>query len=88
MKCKLVGVKNVDYTSKKTGKQVTGFNLYVTYQAENVDGLVATDFYVRSDFHMDGFVIGDDINVFFNQYGGVDEILRIPAAPDANKKVG
>lgn len=77
MKCTLVGIKEVDYTSKKTGKHVTGKNLYVLYDAENVEGQVATDFYVRSDFSFDGISIGDDMNVFFNQYGSVDEIVAI-----------
>lgn len=74
MKCQLVGIKEVDYLSKKTGKQVTGKNLYVLYEAENVRGQVATDFYVNSEFVFDGISIGDDILVYFNQYGRVDEI--------------
>lgn len=77
MRCKYVGYKEIDYVSKKTGKPVKGKNLYITYPADNVVGIVAEDIYVSSLMDITGLVIGQEMDVFFNRYGSVEQILPV-----------
>lgn len=78
MKCTLVGVKRVDYVSKKTGKQVLGWNLFITRSDEHVEGLVAEDVYcadaMSSQVNAIKPYIGEEIQLLFNRFGGVDEV--------------
>lgn len=48
MKVKVVGIQNVDYTSRKTGKPVKGTTLHVIFKdaevaGEAVDGIFVSD---------------------------------------------
>lgn len=46
---KVVGFKNVDYTSKKNGKHIIGTQVNIVYQVEGVKGLEIGSFYVSAD---------------------------------------
>lgn len=71
----VIGVQIIDYKSKKTGKQVTGVRLHVTYPAKDCDGVCAEQFYCRNDAFPEGIPKpGDDIDLLFNRYGNVQEV--------------
>ena len=69
--CKIIGVQNVDYVSKKSGKQVKGVTLHVTYEDNSIAGLGSDNFFI-SDQILDcsGIFAGDVIKIVgFNLYG-------------------
>lgn len=76
MKCNFVGKRRVDYVSKKTGRQVLGWNLYVTHDEGQTDGVMAESLYVPDAFRVSAQV-GDLVEVTFNRYGGVESFAAI-----------
>jgi hypothetical protein len=83
MKVTLVGIKRVDYFSKKNNRQVLGWNLYVTHDTTDpqIEGLVAEDFYCKDDktpmVNCLKTAIGEEIDVYFDRWGNVDEASAI-----------
>ncbi len=80
MKCLLIGFGRVDYVSKKTGKNIKGWNLYITRQPSvsesvRVTGEIAERFYVPDSFDVNSFSVGSFIDVSFNRFGGIDTIV-------------
>ena len=80
---KLVGFRTVDY-KKKDGTDVFGCNLYFTMDMEgtNGTGLATKDIFVNYKYvntsATNGLQVGKTYKVFFNQYGGFEEILEVP----------
>lgn len=80
MKMKLVGITNVDYISKKTNERVQGKSLHglvpckategVGERCENVYISANSDLYNQCD----KMAIGGEINVYYNRFGGVEDI--------------
>lgn len=72
---KLVGVKYVDYVSKRTGKKVQGYNLYFTESdVKGVVGLKVFESYVNVETYDSFFVnvsIDSPVILFYNQYGNI-----------------
>lgn len=82
MKVRVEGWKRVDYVSNKTGKNVKGWNIYVTREpsvseSEYITGRVCEDLYVPDTFDIKSVAIGFDFNVVYNRYGGVEEIQAL-----------
>lgn len=42
MKCKIFGIQEYNFDDPKTGRNVSGCNLYIGYQDKNVRGIKAT----------------------------------------------
>lgn len=78
-KWKIVGFKNVHYTSRKTNKPVSGIELYIVSDPTTPDitGVEARVIWVSSRV---SFVpaIGADVNIFYDDRGNVEAI--VPAA--------
>lgn len=81
---KIVGIERVDYKSKKTDRQVTGFRFHCVEDRPSLVGGVAVDqIFVGSD-KAAGVVkavggvldqlIGRDIRIYYNRYGGVEDL--------------
>lgn len=72
---KIIGIKNVDYVSKKTGKNVVGITLFLTETVEDVKGLACDSVYVSSASraYEDAKLcaLGDDVEVGYNKYGQI-----------------
>lgn len=76
---RILGIEKVDYTSRRTGRQVRGTNLHcqiphsdrepINLQGERVERL-----YVKEDIDCSALSVGDDIEVFYNRYGNVDAV--------------
>lgn len=75
MKCRIVGIERLDYTSKRTGKQVTGTRLHCINLDHKIDfGDSVENMYVKDTIDCDCFGIGDEVNVYYNRYGSVDDV--------------
>lgn len=77
MVCKVVGIKNVDYVSKKSGRNVQGTELHVLYNDNNVAGKAVDKIYcgkniVLKDVHIEG-----EIDVYYNKFGQVDFVENL-----------
>lgn len=76
----LLGIEDLDYVSKKTGKQVKGCNIYVAEQIKNGRGQKCVSFYLSalSDVYYDvhEVPIGSEIELHFNRFGNLIKILE------------
>lgn len=75
----VVGIKEVNYVSKKTGKEVNGIEVHGTYPSSRASfgttKLTDTQFLSMSIVEKNGGVLpseGDEITFFYNKYGQVD----------------
>ena len=74
MTYEVAGIKNINYTSKKTGLPVSGRELHVLYSDKNVEGTAVDKIFVSSRIETGHIHVGDNINIFYNRYGQVDFI--------------
>lgn len=74
----LLGIEDLDYTSKKTGKQVQGCNIYVAEQIKKGKGQKCINFYLSalSEVYYDvhEVPIGSEIELHFNRFGNLIKI--------------
>lgn len=77
MKYIVLGKQKVDYTSKQTGQRVQGENLHCKYLQKNVEGEAVEKLYISSNVNSPIVNVGDEIDVFFNRYGSVDEVRLV-----------
>lgn len=78
---KLIGIKRVDYVSQKTGKNVLGWNLYLTYPLKDDNqnhGLGCQREFISASVFNDApwELIGTEITVSYNKYGNVDSVRK------------
>ena len=74
MKYKVLGKQIVDYTSSKTGQRVQGINLHCMYSQKNVEGDAVEKLYVSSNVDSPIVNVGDEVDVFYNRFGSVEEV--------------
>lgn len=71
----VVGIRTINYTSKKTGNPVSGTMLHVTYVDNNVVGTATDKLFINSRYVDCSHVkLNDDIQILYNRYGQVDII--------------
>lgn len=72
---KIIGIENVDYTSKRTGNRVTGKKLYFTEPLpdDKGEGLFCDNVFVTNQMAMD-IEIGDEVDILYNKYGNVADL--------------
>lgn len=73
MKYTVIGKEYLDYVSKKTGKQVTGYNLYLSYEKDKCEGVATTTEFVNKEMGKD-VEVSDQVELFYNKYGKVSQI--------------
>ncbi len=80
MLIKLLGIERIDYFSTKKNAQVRGSNLHVMYDSDNVVGTAVKTFYVseKSPLYTKKLSVNKFYNIYFNQFGGVDELIESP----------
>ena len=71
----IVGIKKVDYVSKKTGRPVQGFSLFVQYERKDVDGVACEEVYVSNERISEVPQIGDFCDVYYNRFGSVESVV-------------
>lgn len=70
----IVGIENVSYKSKKTGEQVKGTRLHLSYEHEDVEGCGVETVFCNSSIDLEGLEVGDQVVVFYNKFGRVTGI--------------
>lgn len=70
MKVEIIGIESVDYESKKTGKRVEGYRLHVQYEKEMCQGYATDVVFINKNF-LEGFTVGDEVEILYNKYGKV-----------------
>lgn len=80
MKVKVIGIADVNYTSKKTNQLVEGKTLHCIKKAErseDIGELCETVFISKKSNAFDQVTkikVGSDVNIYYNRYGAVDDI--------------
>ena len=78
---KVVGKQTVDYVSKKTGQPVKGVTLHLTYPDDRIIGLGTESVFVSAKSTCYSVVmcleLGDDVDLFYNRYGSVEDIRPV-----------
>lgn len=76
MKIKVVGRKQIEYTSNKTGKLVSGDKLFFTFPSRYTEGLETDSCFIPSSQHVN-FPLGYpvDAEIYYNKFGSVDELI-------------
>lgn len=78
MQIKVIGIKKVNYISKKTGKPVEGTQLFYNYKANDVEGCACDKLYLYKDFpNAEKIQVGKNYDVYFNQFGKPDLIAEV-----------
>ena len=72
----IVGKEFLDYVSKKTGKNVKGYTLHMTYEKEKCEGVAANSVFVSEDIGRDVHV-NDTVQLYYNKYGKVEKIVIV-----------
>lgn len=72
----VIGIEEVDYKSSKTGRQVHGRKLYLTFDfdaKQNAVG-IGTEVAFASCDSVDNVDLGDKIELLYNKYGSIADV--------------
>lgn len=72
----VIGKEYIDYVSKKTNKQVKGYNLHLTFEKEKCEGLAVLSTFVSEEIGKD-VNLSEQVGLFYNQYGKVIKIVSL-----------
>lgn len=73
----VIGIQHRKYTNKQ-GREVEGYNLFVTYAEKEVDGLACMREWVATDVMEDsGVSVGDSVDLNYNRYGRICSIKPV-----------
>lgn len=69
----IIGIEHRSYVSKKSGKKVEGFNLYLSQQVEdkNVLGVRCFSEWISPDMYSDEIEVGSTVSLCYNRFGRV-----------------
>lgn len=69
----VIGIEHRSYTSKKTGKPVEGYNLYLTQEASSTDllGVRCYSEWLSPELYSDEIELGSVIVLGYNRFGRV-----------------
>lgn len=86
MKYKVLGIKRISYTSKKTNLPVKGVELHTAYKDGEVYGTAVCPIFISENLGsevVNSINPGDHVSIEYNQRGYVANIEKIeaPAAP-------
>lgn len=70
----VVGIRKIDYVSKKTGRQVKATELHCLCSDDKCYGMLTEKFFVPDRLSCDHIHLNDHIKVYFNRYGSIDFI--------------
>lgn len=76
MKCKVMGIQNVNYTNK-ANKKITGTTFHVTHPDSRVNGDMCENIFLSDRLQLDVInqvKLGDTIDVSYNRYGSIDSL--------------
>lgn len=69
----VIGIEHRSYVSKKTGKNVEGYNLYLTQETddENVMGVRCYSEWLSPEMYSDDIEVGAEVTLSYNRFGRV-----------------
>lgn len=71
---KVIGIQHRKYTNK-SGKEVEGYNLFLTYEDKAVNGLGALREWVNPDTMEESMLnVGDECELMYNRWGRIERI--------------
>lgn len=72
-KYKVIGIEHRSYVSKKTGKNVEGYNLYLTQEVDdkNVIGIRCYSQWLFPEMFSDEIEVGSVVSLCYNRFGRV-----------------
>lgn len=75
----VVGIEHRSYVSKKTGKDVEGYNLYLTQEVndKNVIGVRAFSQWLSTDLYTDELEVGSVVVFNYNRFGRVSSVCVV-----------
>lgn len=68
---KVIGIEHRSYVSKKTGKDVEGYNLYLSHETNDssVIGVRCFTEWLQPDMFSDDIVVGCEVSLVYNRFG-------------------
>ena len=69
----VIGIEHRSYVSKKTGKNVEGYNLYLTEEVndKNLLGVRCCSAWLSSELYSDEIEVGSVVTLGYNRFGRV-----------------
>lgn len=69
----VIGIEHRSYVSKKTGKNVEGYNLYLTQETDdkNVMGVRCYSEWLSPEMYSDDIEVGSEVTLSYNRFGRV-----------------
>ena len=80
MKVKVVGFRSVKFKDEKTGNEVNGKSLFVTYPGHDVEGVEAAKIFAPARILDDSKYnpkVGDAVDLVFNQKGRLVGVVQL-----------
>ncbi len=79
MLVRLIGVQNINFTNN-IGEEINGTNIFCAFEDENVEGLRAEKFFLKSGIVLPKDTkLNDTIDLAFNMKGKVEAISKVNA---------
>lgn len=75
----VIGIEHRSYVSKKTGKNVEGYNLYITQEVndKNVIGVRCYSEWLSLEMYSDDIEVGSVVSLGYNRFGRVASVTVI-----------
>ena len=69
----VIGIEHRSYVSKKTGKNVEGYNLYLSQEVDgrNVIGVRCFSEWIAPELYSDDIEVGSEVSLGYNRFGRV-----------------
>ena len=86
MKCRVLGVKRLDYISKKSGQPVKGLSVHIAFKDPEVFGECVAAPFLSINLGqplLDSINPGDLINIEYNRFGYVAAVEKLTSATPA-----
>lgn len=78
-KFSVIGIEHRSYVSKKTGKNVEGYNLYLTQEVDDkkVFGVRCFSEWLSPEMYSDEIEVGSVVSLGYNRFGRVASVTVI-----------
>lgn len=75
----VIGIEHRSYVSKKTGRNVEGYNLYITQEVndKNVIGVRCYSEWLSLEMYSDDIEVGSVVSLGYNRFGRVASVTVI-----------
>lgn len=77
----VIGIEHRSYVSKKTGKNVEGYNLYLSQEPDRPDtrviGVRCFSEWLSPQSYPDDIEVGSVVSISYNRFGRVDSVTVV-----------